>query len=75
MDLYITGTMMKNRAPKGIAIAKSSQTYKEMAGGDFKRHLFVYKNGGEDHSTGLVCWKDRGMVYCLTNDTNTMERD
>jgi len=30
---------------------------------------------GETLHTGLVCWRDRNMVYCLSNDTNNFEFD
>ena len=26
-------------------------------------------------ATGLVCWKDRNVVYCLLNDTNNVDVD
>ena len=76
MNLYVTGTVMKNRLPADIRIAKISQEFKGMERGDFKRHHFKYKNElGQDCYAGLVCWRDRDIVYCLTNDTNTMSTD
>jgi Transposase IS4 len=40
--------------------------------GKFKQHIYHYRNGeGEKITYGLVCWKDRDVVYCLTNNTNT----
>ena len=76
MNLYVTGTVMKNRLPADICIAKTSQEFKGMERGDFKRHRFKYKDElGRDCYAGLVCWRDRDIVYCLTNDTNTMGTD
>ena len=73
MDLYVTGTIMKNRIPKELTIPKSSKQYQEMKWGDFKSHEYQYKEGDETRRMGLVCWKDRDIVYCLTNETNTTE--
>ena len=74
MDLYVTGTMMKNRIPKDLVITKSLKEFKQMSRGDFKRHTYNYTmNDGRQKTYGLVCWKDRDIVYCLTNRTNTNE--
>jgi hypothetical protein len=74
MGLYVTGTMMKNRIPKELTIAKSTRQFKDMARGDFKKHVFEYKdNTGNTKKYGLVCWKDRDIVYCLTNEWPTDE--
>ena len=35
MDLYVTGTLMRNRLPKELTIAKTSREYKSMNRGDF----------------------------------------
>ena len=75
MDLYVTGTVMKNRISRELTIAKSSKAFKEMDRGDFKKHLFVYRVGNEAHEAGLVCWKDRDVVYCITNETETTGAD
>ena len=75
MDLYVTGTLMKNQIPKELQIAKNSNVYKKMKRGDFERHLLVYKSKGVVQHAGLVCWKDRDIVYCMLNETNTTETD
>ena len=76
MDLYITGTVMKNRVPQNLRIAKTSQTFKTMSRGDFKKHRLKFKTSdGEDQFAGLVCWRDRDIVYCLSNDTGNIESD
>ena len=38
------------------------------------RVRFRMTSGKEDH-VGLVCWRDRDIVYCLSNDTNNFEFD
>ena len=75
MDLYVTGTVMKNRISRELTIAKSSKAFKEMDRGDFKKHLLVYRVGNEAHEAGLVCWKDQDVVYCITNETETTGAD
>jgi hypothetical protein len=72
MQLHVTGTMMSNRIPAEVRIAKRSRDYKEMQRGDHKMHVFEYrKDNGELSKMGLVCWKDRDVVYCVTNACNT----
>jgi hypothetical protein len=40
--------------------------------GDHKRHVYEYKTDrGEESKMGLICWKDRDIVYCLTNAWDT----
>mmetsp|Transcript_126734 Transcript_126734/g.364538 ORF Transcript_126734/g.364538 Transcript_126734/m.364538 type:complete len:609 (+) Transcript_126734:875-2701(+) len=75
MNLYMTGTMMQNRIPKEIRVAKRSPVFKQMNRGDCKKAKFVYKVGETNLEAGLVCWKDRKMVYCLSNDSNNFEMD
>lgn len=72
MGLFVTGTIMKNKIPRELTIPKSSRQFKEMERGDFRRHVYCYKNA-EDKLVkyGLVCWKDRDIVYCLTNEADT----
>ena len=44
--------------------------------GESKHHLFSYADkNGKKCEAGLVCWKDRNIVYCLTNDFNTETED
>ena len=63
-----TGTVMANRLPKGVRIAKASQEFKAMARGDAIKYRLVYRNSsGSDSFAGLVIWKDSTMVYCLSN--------
>ena len=72
MNLYMTGTVMRNRLPADLRIAKTSQTFKAMQRGDFKSHRLKYKDdSGRFCFAGLVCWRDRDIVYCLTNDSDT----
>jgi DNA polymerase III subunit epsilon len=74
VDLYVTGTVMKNRVPKDLVIAKTSQQFKNMNRGDFTKHKYNYvAENGKVISYGLVCWKDRDIVYCLTSNSNTNE--
>ena len=58
--------------PKELTIAK---TFKEMIQGDFKCPRFTYMEGETDKEAGLVCWKDRDIVYCLSNQTDTIGTD
>jgi hypothetical protein len=30
---------------------------------------------GQESQAGLVCWRDRNMVHCLSNDSNNFEFD
>ena len=74
--LYITGTMLANRIPKEIRIAKTSQRYKQMKRGDAVKAKLIYtKDNGEEAEAGLVCWRDRNIVYGLSNDSNNFEFD
>lgn len=74
--LYVTGTMMANRIPLGVRIAKASPAFKRMKRGDATKFKvqFRLKEGGEAEA-GLVCWRDRQLVYCLSNDSNNFEFD
>ena len=75
-DLYVTGTVLANRIPLNIRIPKASQRFRSMKRGDAVRSKFIfYKADGTESSVGLVGWKDRNMVYCLSNDTNNVEFD
>ena len=72
MDLYMTGTMMSNRTSKQLRTTKQSREFKEVERGDHKIYVCKNKtNHGENFKMGLMCWKDRDIVYCLTNATNT----
>jgi hypothetical protein len=74
MKLYTTGTVLSNRIPKQLSIAKSSKEFMALNRGDSICHTFHYKTlSGENKRAGLVAWKDRNIVYCLTNDTSTVE--
>ena len=75
MNLFVTGTIMKNRIPSEVIVPKSSQTFKRMERGDFKRHTYSYMLNGKREKVGLICWKDRDMVYCVSNEANTQEID
>ena len=75
MDLYVTGTMMRNRLPSELTIARSTKLFKEMNHGDFVSHRYLYVVEGERQMAGVVCWKDRDIVYCISNESNTKEKD
>ena len=75
MELYVTGTMMRNRLPSELTIARSTKLFKEMNRGDFVSHRYSYAVEGERQMAGLVCWKDRDIVYCISNESNTKEKD
>ena len=75
IDIYVMGTLMKNQIPSDLTIAKSSREFKEMNRGDFKHHLYTYEWNGQTEKAGLVCWKDCDIVYCISNTTNTTEKD
>ena len=73
MNLYVTGTCMKNRLPKELVITKSTREFKDMNRGDYKMHKYTYEmDNGSIKNYGLVAWKDRDIVYCLTNVTPTV---
>jgi hypothetical protein len=76
-NLYLTGTMLANRIPLSIRTAKTSATFKNMNRGNAikcRQTCRREKKGATFHA-GLVCWRDRNMVYCLSNDTNNFEFD
>jgi Transposase IS4 len=67
MNLYVTGTVMRNRLPKEVTIAKASREFKIMERCDHKMLKYSYTAAkGNVKDYGLVCWKDRDIVYCLT---------
>jgi DNA polymerase III epsilon subunit-like protein len=74
MDLFITGTVMSNRIPRELTIAKSSAEFKGMKRGDYRFHKYIYlDNNYIKREYGLVAWKDSNMVYVLTNASSTTE--
>jgi len=74
--LYITGTMLANRIPQAIPIAKTSPAFRQMSRGDAIKCKVRYRSKeGKTEEAGLVCWRDRNMVYCLSNDSNNHEFD
>ena len=75
MNLFVTGKIMKNCIPSEVIVPKSSQTFKRMDRGDFKQHMYSYMLNGKREKVGLICWKDRDMVYCILNEANTQEID
>jgi len=75
-DLYVTGTVMANRLPKGIKVDKKSAVYRAMKRGDFLKSKFIFRAAdGSEATAGLVAWRDGNMVYCLSNDCNNFEYD
>lgn len=74
--LYITGTMLGNRIPLGVRIAKATREFKDLRRGDAIKCKVSYRTrDGQVAAAGLVCWRDRNMVYCLSNDSNNFEFD
>ena len=75
-NLYVTGTMLANRIPQAIRIPKTSFIFRQMKRGDCEKSRVRYKTkNGEICHAGLVAWRDRNIVYCLSNDTNNFEFD
>jgi hypothetical protein len=75
-QLFLTGTVLANRIPLTIRTAKTSSTFEKMNRGDaMKCRLTVTTEKGATSHAGLVCWQDRNMAYCLSNDTNNFEFD
>ena len=54
---------MKNCIPKELTIAKSVKVFKQMNRGSIKCHVNQYCLNDEMRKAGLVCWKDRDIVY------------
>jgi predicted aconitase with swiveling domain len=57
--------MMANRIPlAGVRIAKAALAFRRMKRGDATKSKvqFRLKEGGEAEA-GLVCWRDRQLVY------------
>ena len=60
---------MSNRIPMHLVV--KSKDFRSMPRGDTINHLFHYTTkSGERKEAGLVAWKDRKMVYCVTNDSS-----
>ena len=72
MNLYVTGTIMRNCIPKELTIPSTTSAFKEMQRGGFKLHLYTYKEG---ERVEIVCWKDCNIVYCMSNESGTVEHD
>ena len=53
MNLYITGTLMRNRIPSELTIGKTTKKFKEMQRGDCVRHRFSYMSGTEKNGRVL----------------------
>jgi Transposase IS4 len=63
---------MRNRITNKLTIAKYAETFKGMSRGDCTNHTYKYKDDKKKVRTfGFVCWKDRDMVYCLSNNFGT----
>ncbi len=74
MDLFVTGTIQTSQFPKEFKIESSSAEFKNMERGDHKCHKYTYfDSNNQPRESGLVAWKDRNMVYMLTNNCNTAE--
>jgi DNA polymerase III epsilon subunit-like protein len=67
MQLYTTGTVMSNRIPRHISV--KAKDFRTLPRGGTIHHVFNYTTkNGDKKQAGLVAWKDRKMVYCMTND-------
>jgi hypothetical protein len=44
-------------------------------GDAIKCRVWFRTPSGEEGQAGLVCWQDRNMVYCLSNDSNNHDFD
>ena len=76
MNLYVTGTCMTNRIPKAVSIPKSSDKFKRMERGRHMANMLWYvTKGGKSGNAGIVCWKDKDIVYCLSNEITTSGSD
>jgi hypothetical protein len=74
--LYMTRTMLANRIPQAIRIAKTSPAFRQMTRGYAIKCKVRYRSKeGKTEEAGLVWWRDRNMVYCLSNDSNNQEFD
>jgi Transposase IS4 len=72
MELYVTGTIVNNRIPRELRIIMTSAHFKDMPRGAYEKHVYQYNDDqGRQRKYGLVCWKDRDIVYCLTSEANT----
>jgi hypothetical protein len=68
--------MLANQIPTGIRIAKTSTQFTQMSRGDAVKCKVRFRTaGGQASEVGLVCWRDRNIVYCLSNDSNNFEFD
>ena len=75
IDIYVTGTLMKNWIPRELTIAKSTKLFRDMNRGDVRQHLYQYQSRGKTYKAGLVCWKDCDIVYCISNETDSVSQD
>jgi hypothetical protein len=73
--LYITGTMLATRVPQSIRLTKTSAQYKGMKRGDAVKYRLRYDVGNNQCMAGLVAWRDRNIVYCLSNDSINFDFD
>ena len=63
--------MMANRIPIGIRIAKTSPAFRRMKRGDATKFKIQFRlKDGTEAGAGLVCWRDRQLVYCLLTKDN-----
>ncbi|KAG7373124.1 transposase IS4 [Nitzschia inconspicua] len=76
VHLYTTGTVLSNRIPRSMTIAKSSREFKTLNHDDSVNHVLTnITTKGERKQAGRVAWKDRNIVYCITNDSPTAPMD
>jgi hypothetical protein len=75
-NLYITGTMLANRIPQGIRLAKNSTAFKQLKRVNALKCKVRFRTESVKASeAGLVCWHDWNMVYCLSNDRVSFQFD
>jgi Transposase IS4 len=67
LELHAFGMAMRTCVPKELTIAKNSTIFTNMSQGDYTNHTNKYEDNFSTVPTyGLVCWKDRDMIYCLS---------
>jgi hypothetical protein len=68
--------MLANQIPQGIRLAKSSTGFKQMKRGDALKCKVCFRTESREVSeAGLVCWPDRNIAFCLSNDSNDFQFD
>ena len=69
------GAVLATRVPQSIRLTKTSAQYKGMKRGDAVKYRLRYDVGNNQCMAGLVAWRDRNIVSCLSNDSNNFDFD